>query len=126
MAANVISLMSKGWFSRYETAADDPTLPVSGHQSLSLYSVVTTGDGSVTETVVDSAISGDLQIESRRFVDDHGVGKMEVLWAFYPDQEIDTIDMGYVFYDSNSNKFEVKYVETFDDHQEVYLREQDA
>lgn len=91
--------------------------------TMTFSTVVTTADRSPTVTVLAADVPGDLQLDNRRFVDAIDVGEIELLHVFFPGERVTGIVAGVKAVDSNAKVYMVKYIEDYDTHQEVYMRQ---
>lgn len=85
-----------------------------------VYSVETTADGSPLSTLVHEDVPGQLDLDRTREVENGQYENILQYFILFPFRYLDTIEIGYQVTDS-VNTYKVRYVEDFDDHQEVYL-----
>jgi hypothetical protein len=91
---------------------------------LTFYSVSSV-DGTPTETLVYSAISGDLQLDQSRAIRNEQNELLLTGYIFYPESYITGFSFG-MKVTSSTVTYKVEGWEAFDDHVEVYLRKINA
>lgn len=84
--------------------------------------VSTTGDASVTEVALHSNVCGTVQQERVTPRDAAELADIEMLHIFFPTKILSGITKGTKAVDSAGTAYRVLYEETFDDHQEIYMR----
>ena len=89
---------------------------------LSIYSAVTSGDRSTTETAVVSDIPGELQFDRRRMIDGETKEEVEYTNVFFPEKYISGVVNFQKAVDVDDNIYKILHVEDYDSHQEIYMR----
>jgi len=90
--------------------------------TITLYTETTTADLTVTEAELEADVAGYLEVSSRRFVDGEVKGEIETLHVFYPHKFVASLSTAKKVVDANADEYEVKYLEEYDSHQEIYMR----
>ena len=90
--------------------------------TFSFYAVATTADAVESETLLYSAVTGDLQVTNRNSKDSDGRSVLERLYLLFPDLLLPLLTRGCRCIDSVGNAYVVKFIDRYESHTEVYMQ----
>jgi hypothetical protein len=90
---------------------------------LTFYTVTTPTDGTVTETALYTDVPGTLETDRQIVSENVNMASFVQLLIFYPAKILSGITTG-MNAKNGTTTYRVQFVETYADHQEIYLRKE--
>jgi hypothetical protein len=89
---------------------------------MSFYAETTTTDGSPTETLLQTDVSGEYQMDNKHPVKSSTGTQWETMYLFIPDREVTGLKDGMKAVSKEGDNYKVDSFLQIDDYQEIYLR----